>query len=392
MLLVYYSEDPAGRNIASQLLKLGEWRREGDFFVNGDYHLLEVGERISEMERFEAKSFGDFSSMLALSRHASKTGSKVVTTHFTGRLSKEEKELSLSLPAPDLQLSLMKALKERISSDYPLSLECTHHGPYETDVPSLFVEIGSTEREWEDRKISREIATAIMELKIEKPRIVCVGFGGGHYAPRQTKLLLESEIAFAHIIPNHRLEDLNERNVKKIFEISQTDFCYVDRKSMKGDMRRFLDELLKDYIQISEGNLRVRPESEVYRRIIKRIEDPVLTERVNETSQEFHEFSSEFFNIAMSVDSERVREILSEHCGAYSKDGSILMCNSEDLSTILIEILEILKKRYSISVDDKSSSLILMRCDEGGKVINSRKSKEVKLKRGLIEVLKKVEI
>jgi len=385
MLLVYYSDDPAAQNMVSELLKTVEWRREGDFLVHGNLHLLEIGERVAYLERLEARNFGDFRSMIVLSRHASKSGNRIVTTHFTGKIS--EDDFRISIPAPQLQFSLMRGLSRRIPEDFLLSLECTHHGPYETDVPSLFVEIGSTESEWRNREVAHAVAKSILEMRIESPPLTCVSFGGGHYAPRQTKILLSGASAFAHIIPNHLIEMLTRERIERLFEVSGTDFCHLDRKSMNSKMRRALEELLEGYIQISEGNLMMKPKGEIYREISKRIEDPVLTERVNEISPEFHEFSRELFSIVMSLDAERAKRILSENCGAYSKDGSILMCSSEELRRILNEFLEILSSTYSIRVDLERRALILERSAEG-KIINSRRSKEVRLRREFIEILK----
>jgi len=390
MLIAYYSEDPAAQTMVSELLKLGEWRKEGDFFVHGEYHLVEIGEKIAEMRKFEARKFGDFSSLLILSRHASKSGNRVITTHFTGNISRDE--LSVSRPAPAMQLSLMRTLREFAPPDYPLTLECTHHGPYETDVPSLFIEIGSTEEEWMDRRAARAIALSIMNMRIEEPPIVCVGFGGGHYAPRQTQLLLNHNIAFAHIIPNHRIAELTRENVRRIFEISETEIFYADRKSMKGELRKRLAEVTEGYIGISEGNLMFQPRAEIYREIVKVISDPVLTENVNETPMEFHELSRELFEIAMSVNAEETRRILSTHCGAYSRDGSILMCSQDDFEEVARRLIELLSTRYSIRVDETRRSLILERSDKRGKVINSRRSKEVRVRKELMEILRKVEI
>ncbi|MBC7114256.1 MAG: D-aminoacyl-tRNA deacylase [Archaeoglobi archaeon] len=385
MLLLYHSEDPAAQNMVSQLLKIAEWRREGEFFIHGNFHLLEIDERIANLEKLEARKFGDFDSMMILSRHASKSGNRVVTTHFTGKIA--EDDFRISVPAPELQFSLMRELKKRIPDDFALSLECTHHGPYETDVPSLFVEIGSTESEWRNREVAHSVAMSILEMKIENPPIVCVSFGGGHYAPRQTKILLRGASAFAHIVPNHLVGMMTEERIEKLFEISRTVFCHLDRKSMNSEMRRTLEALLENYIQISEGNLMMKPRGEVYRRIAEVIENPVLTERVNESSQEFHRFSKELFNIVMSVDAERAKKILSENCGAYSRDGSILMCSQEELRKVLVSFLELLSSKYSIRVDE-GRGLILEK-HSGGKIINnSGRIKEVRLSGELMEILK----
>jgi D-aminoacyl-tRNA deacylase len=64
-----------------------------------------------------------------------------------------------------------------------------------------------------------------------------VGFGGTHYAPRQTALILSTDITFGHIFPTHALHDIDESMVKQAFARSGADFAYIDRKSMKGEER-----------------------------------------------------------------------------------------------------------------------------------------------------------
>ncbi len=46
--------------------------------------------------------------------------------------------------------------------DYEVSYECTHHGP-SLNVPAMFVELGSSEKQWNDSRAAEAVAHAAME-------------------------------------------------------------------------------------------------------------------------------------------------------------------------------------------------------------------------------------
>ena len=73
---------------------------------------------------------------------------------------------------------------------------------------------------------------------------MAVGFGGNHYAPRQTKLIEETSVAFGHIFPTYKLDDLDETLVGQAFERSCGDIAYLDRKSMNSRQRNRLIEII----------------------------------------------------------------------------------------------------------------------------------------------------
>ena len=99
-------------------------------------------------------------------------------------------------------------------------------------------------------------AKAILAVSLEKVP-VALGFGGGHYAMRQTGLLLETEISFGHNFPKYQLEFVDEALIRQAVEKSNADFAYFDRKSMKSEDRNRISEVLEKL------GLRVLKESEI---------------------------------------------------------------------------------------------------------------------------------
>lgn len=150
----------------------------------------------------------------------------------------------------------IKRLVEQKGLKYDVTLEVTHHGPTELSVPSLYAEIGSTEAQWIDPDAGEIVAKAILAVSLEKVP-VALGFGGGHYAIRQTGLLLETEISFGHNFPKYQLEFVDEALIKQAVEKSKADFAYFDRKSMRSKEKNQISKTLEKL------GLKVLKESEI---------------------------------------------------------------------------------------------------------------------------------
>lgn len=154
-----------------------------------------------------------------LSRHSAESGVASLTAHVTGNFSPEAKfggnPRELGRADPLLLKNYLMALwkrRERVER-YEITLEATHHGPTSLQKPVMFVELGSSEEYWGDRKAAAVAADALMESLTEK-RIwskVAVGFGGTHYPEKFTKMLLEEETAFSFIAPKHLLGHIDDR-------------------------------------------------------------------------------------------------------------------------------------------------------------------------------------
>ncbi|MDD5193651.1 MAG: D-aminoacyl-tRNA deacylase [Candidatus Nanoarchaeia archaeon] len=101
--------------------------------------------------------------------------------------------------------------KSKLSKEYAITLEVTHHGP-SIDIPCCYIELGSTENEWGDREAAKIIAKTILTLQNYKgnfianhPWVAAIGIGGPHYAPNFNKIQLNSQYAIGHIIPEYAL-------------------------------------------------------------------------------------------------------------------------------------------------------------------------------------------
>jgi D-aminoacyl-tRNA deacylase len=166
-------------------------------------------------------SFFNPQAYIFLSRHSAESGIASLTAHTTGNFASEAKfggiAKELSRADPALVKNYLMALwkrKER-AEGYEITMEATHHGPTSLQKPVMFVELGSSEKYWGDKKAAAVVADALMESLTEK-RIwsrVAIGFGGTHYPEKFTRMMIEEDTAFSFIAPKHALEFIDDRMV-----------------------------------------------------------------------------------------------------------------------------------------------------------------------------------
>ncbi|MEM2934241.1 MAG: D-aminoacyl-tRNA deacylase [Halobacteria archaeon] len=260
--------DPAGQNIKSNLLELKEWhflgsRETGDIWERENYILIEIQEYHVYADGIDRKIEREgFSPELLIfaSMHKARDPKPLITAHFTGNIGEAMHgggAREIAIPAPFALKAILLLLKKMaFGSEFAVTMEGTHHGPTDLRIPSLYVEIGSSEAEWNDQRIGKIIASAITTFSPQR-KPVGVSFGGSHYAPRQSQLLFETEVAFAHVIPEYALKDLDFVMLKKIFEKSKPDFAYLDQ-TMSKERRKWLVENIQKlgYRILSESDIR----------------------------------------------------------------------------------------------------------------------------------------
>ena len=103
--------------------------------------------------------------------------------------------------------NLNKIAQQENFKDYQITLECTHHGPL-IEKPCLFIELGSSEKQWSEPEPAKVLAKTILSLQNFKPNnkhIYVIGIGGPHYCPNFNKIQLNSNYAISHIIPEYQL-------------------------------------------------------------------------------------------------------------------------------------------------------------------------------------------
>ncbi|MDW7731854.1 MAG: D-aminoacyl-tRNA deacylase [Methanolobus sp.] len=266
--------DRAGLNIKEHLLLSGKWKtieelpESWDELVcvheNREYRIIEIDQHHIYQDRIDEKMkrFGfDTDLIIVASKHKSNDGRSVLTAHFTGNVKSADfggHPFELSVPAPHTMRSILKNMQKLAdSTGYEVNMESTHHGPTDIRTPMVYAEIGSGEEQWSDPEAGRIVAEAILNSKEEKTPIA-IGFGGGHYASRQTSILLEENITFGHNFPDYQLADIDKDFVKQAFEKSRADFAYFDRKSMQSSEKERMQEIIRElgHPLLREGDIK----------------------------------------------------------------------------------------------------------------------------------------
>lgn len=396
--------DKASQNIMEHILKMRDWdpvnigygdckefvcaySSEGFWLVEIDGHHIYQDGIDRKLEACGLKT----RLIVVASKHKSKEGNRVLTAHFTGNCGNAEfggRSRELSYPAPfALRSILLNMKKMAVNTGYEVTMESTHHGPTDVRLPMVYTEIGSAEEQWEDPIAGEIAAKAILEMEENKVPIA-VGFGGGHYAKRQSKILFESNITFGHNIPNHQLDGLDIELVQQAIERSNADFAYFDRRAMSSAHKQKITSIIK------ELGLQLLRESEIldmqglpwhiYSHMLKLAERSCSGSRLRITygfrqmisdatcsnTEDIEVFLMDegIFSEALSADKNKLIDVLEISNLAYlEKDNGtlpgIMICmrGKEKASTDMLidECIKILKEHYEIKYIPEEMTLYI---------------------------------
>lgn len=263
ILLAASNKDIAGQNIAKQVLSKYAFSKTSEKFQENQVCKAELGSKkvtfvtLNE-ESTHAQNLPDFFTNLELvvfiSRHSSESGTPTLSTHVPGNLGNAElggisKKVSVS-PANAMRdaLQVLVKLKQEMRLEYEVSYECTHHGP-SLDVPTIFVELGSSINQWNDLRAAEAVAHAAIAA-ISKfgnfPAKTVLGIGGTHYNAKFTRMALESELAFGHMIPKYAIPYVDSEILRQCVEqtLERVEYAVLDWKGIKGEDKPKLIEML----------------------------------------------------------------------------------------------------------------------------------------------------
>jgi D-aminoacyl-tRNA deacylase len=243
------AQDVAGRNIRRHMEELLEARSSSRVEAGGSgpsFRFHEVEGRLIHADGIDRAYPSDL--IIFISRHTSRDPSPVLTVHVTGNLAGAElggKPRSLPPSCPPFMQAVLRELRRRAPPGYVVSYEVTHHGPTELATPSFFVEIGSTVSEWADPLAARAAAESILAAHPGNC-INLAGFGGNHYAARQTEIACTSRGAFGHIAHSREVGALAEEMVVLMLDRTRAVAAYIDRKSLDPTALSRIEGILGD--------------------------------------------------------------------------------------------------------------------------------------------------
>jgi len=257
-LIAASKSDPAAQNIVENLLRLhpfkaGEPRGGISVYEAGNVKLaLFEGEAVHAENLDEV--FPEVEAIAFASRHESESLQSTLTVHAPGNLTTQAahggQPLQLAYTWPQRMSLALKTLSRLAPEGFKVSLEATHHGPTSLTKPVWFVEIGSSLEQWRNEEAGRAVAEALWASVEGQPEgRAAVGFGGGHYAPKHSRVTLEGEYAVGHIFPKYALTSKPDRRlVEQAFEktLGGCRVAVVDWKGLPGEVRRSLLGLLEE--------------------------------------------------------------------------------------------------------------------------------------------------
>ncbi len=230
MKIMYTKENPASLNIAERL-------RE----IKPEIELTEFKGDVLEVPT-------DFQTdlILVLSTHKSRNPKEMFTVHLPGNWVDADfggEVETLNIADGEFMKKLMVGIKKynnEIGLNWEISLEADHHGPT-CDIPIIFVEIGSEEREWKNKKAGEIIAKSVLEAIDNKGDFESVfAIGGGHYPKKFNNIMLDENNPYAvgHMLPKYSIMKIKEKtfkqgiekNTKKITKILLDRECNLEQK------------------------------------------------------------------------------------------------------------------------------------------------------------------
>ena len=381
--IVVSRADSASVTIGEQLRAVAEWSEttddsRSDADGGGTVYRTD-GATIREFEDWHldleqpANAFDDPDLLVFASRHSGETG-PLLTAHHTGNFGPAEHggaDNELARACPNAHSAVLDALREHAPDEYEVGMEGTHHGPSTVGAPSMFVEVGSAEPQWDDRAACRAAARAILDLRgvpADRPansdgsRRHLAGFGGGHYTPRFERVVRETGWCVGHVGVDWGLDALptsaEQSVIAQALEQSRAAYGLVD-----GDRPELVEAIeAAGYRAVSETW--VRETDGVDLGLVEALETEVgsiadglrlgsAATTHKGTTFDATSLPDGLIEEASGIDRERVTELLTEHALAFQTDeggtrptGAVALAQEQDRETILDELIEVLERRY----------------------------------------------
>ena len=316
VLIAVSSTDIASTNQADALMRLAEWTPLADVEGNPAFGLRNCriwylpGSILREDYRARRwlEATGESpSEVIFPSRHSAASGRPSLTLHPIGVMQLDTGEEALyggkagAAPPPSPRLSswwkelLLVASSTDLGLEFDTSLEVTHHGPW-LEVPSLFIEVGSTDATWGHVPAAECLAGIIhrglgldggeglgqWDAESNNGDLVLITLGGGHYAPRANLLAQLDGVHIGHMLATYALPftppsddgDLPGGNWKQSINaaFSSTQIAFpngkiifsMDKKAFKGWQRQAIRDHLATLQAplLTSKNIRALLESE----------------------------------------------------------------------------------------------------------------------------------
>ena len=269
-LIISSKVDTASINLRDRLLEKAEWKKDGEFegqniwSLSKDYgsfclrgtRLITIDKLHIHAEDIDRQWFEKTSvkieNIVFLSRHKAASGRPSLTVHPIGNWGSADYgglPGKVSGTSATWMTGLLLQIYENRLPGYDVCFEATHHGPL-LETPTMFLEIGSSENQWELREPAEALVKSLLELEPAKG-VNVIGIGGGHYTPRFTEAALSHQVCLGHIIANYGVPSLTPEILKEAMKASGTEGLYFHKKGMKkSEYRKWKEYAEQEGIRI----------------------------------------------------------------------------------------------------------------------------------------------
>ena len=253
-LLVAYKDDPAGNNMAEFISK--ELEKDGDLFTGKKFDLLIIPSPVISADWLEEKY--DYDNYVFLSKHAAESGVLALTCHSTGNFDDAKfggNSKQLAIPFGTFQKTYLQNLWEKRNNfpNFQITIEATHHGPTNLNKPCIFIEIGTTQKQWNDVELCNSIAQIIKKTYETSPKQfpTAICFGGTHYSEKFTNQVINGKFALGTVVPKHALEFLDESLFQHIIaRNTSAKIVLLDWNSIGKNKQKILELLSTTELEV----------------------------------------------------------------------------------------------------------------------------------------------
>ncbi|WP_302082357.1 D-aminoacyl-tRNA deacylase [Salinibaculum rarum] len=391
--------DDASTHIGNQLREIADWTEHTDDSrpdaAGGGTVYRTAGAELREFEELHlhldrpADAFDDIDVLVFASKHAGETG-QLLTAHHTGNFGPADhggEDNAVARACPNAHAHVLDALETHAPEGYDVGMEGTHHGPTDVGAPSMFVEVGSSQAEWDDPDAARAAAQAILDCRGVSPdrdpengggdahRRHLLGIGGGHYAPRFERVVRETDWAVGHIAADWGLDaigDLESATSQAVlsaaFEESRAAYALVDgdRPDVTAAVERAGGRVV--------GETWVRETDGVPLGLVDRVETAVATVadglRFGEAATGYDgdfvviDLPPELLDEARGIDREATYELLEAQALAFGTDqggtrptNPVVLADETDREDVVDGLRAVLEQRYD-SVERENGELV----------------------------------
>jgi len=265
ILLVSSNKDIASQNIKTQILSNYSFEETSESYQQNPLYTATINNQEVTMVTLSEESvktqvlpesFPKAKLIVFISRHSSQSGKPTLSVHTPGNFAKADlgglpRQVSVA-PASAMRdaLKCMQHCKEVLSLNFEVSYECTHHGP-SLGIPTMFVELGSSEPQWQDSIAAQAVANAAIAgiAKFASPASSAViGIGGPHYNEKFTNMALADEAIFGHMIPKYAVFAVDSEILLQCAErtLEKVSGVLLDWKGIKSEDKPKLLSILQE--------------------------------------------------------------------------------------------------------------------------------------------------